>query len=456
MSASTRTPAFAFVVEHRWAAYVVLTLGLVLSPLLTADHVAADPPPQATATSPDDCTGDGWQWDPSTRSCQDVGVLVDGAYKYNYSPGYGLVPCDSADAATYQDSEVGIPTGHTLLDGSPVCYAEETYEGARPLHPDTLREMLAPPPQPDAPAREPRPAPIPVGERLDLVHMGNGECGGKRQPRDLTPDDYHNRLGYLCDTAEGVWVLVQYERVAYEHEIDWYATGPCDRQRVGIDPFRDERVIMRNKAFSQEACDAWLLKVLSDEFARRKEAAGGGVPGPYCQVIGIGKDRGDVYAYGQVFLNAPDGNGNCVSTPVYWGSYQGALSFASTNSSCASEASDGAIGTSQRSVSWTSSWRVIVKGDPQALQHQLREAASVAIRTATNIRTTTTTPPTTTTTRRRPILRPRPALRLRPALRPQPALRRAPIPPTTPPRSTTRSLPSRATSPGRCRAPMTD
>jgi len=72
-------------------------------------------------------------------------------------------------------------------------------------------------------------------------------------------DEYFAGLDYFCDTAEGDWVLVQWGRAAWDHEVDWYTAGPCDRQISGMDPFRNRLLTKANENFSQTACDAWVM-----------------------------------------------------------------------------------------------------------------------------------------------------------------------------------------------------
>lgn len=295
-------------------------------------------------------------------------------------PGYGYVRCDSPEALTYTDSDVPIPTGHTLSDGTPVCHTVISHPGVPSIHPDALRELVTPPPiaLPDE-EEEPDPdyvpfawptnaAPVPPEEweNYDLVDLGRyGVCGGERKPRDFSEN---TNINYLCDRATDSWVKVRYARVAYDHEIDWFPAGPCDRQVSGMDPFRNLRVTKRNDAFSQAACDKWLLDTLATEFSNRKAAANGGLPDPYCQIIGI-HWYGDNYAYGQVFHNEPDENGNCVSTPVFWGSYADAVNFVATDSRCSQAFSQAAGTSASRSVSGKpvvgdSGWlpRIILRG----------------------------------------------------------------------------------------------
>ena len=281
----------------------------------------------------------GWQWDPGSNTCHDVGAWVDGVFKDN-SPGAHLARCDSPEALTYRGTNIGVPTGHTLLDGSPVCHTwtswtERRPHRAQPYHPDTLRERHAAPPTPTPSPIKPRPLPIPVGLRDDL-ERGASKCGGQHKPALQSKDEYFAGLDYFCDTAEGEWVLVQWGRAARDTEVDWYTPGPCDRQISGMDPFRNRLLTKANKGFSQTACDAWLLEELRSEFATRTAANGGSTPDPYCYIVGVGRFRGGAFAYGQVFHNEPDEDGNCVSTPIYWGSWNGAITFADANSNCAS------------------------------------------------------------------------------------------------------------------------
>ncbi len=87
---------------------------------------------------------------------------------------------------------------------------------------------------------------------------------------------------------------------------------------------------------SLDATDAWLLEELRSEFAKRTAANGGGAPDPYCYIVGAGRFRGGAFAYGQVFHSKPDKNGDCASTPLYWGSWNDAIAFADASSKCAS------------------------------------------------------------------------------------------------------------------------
>ena len=288
-------------------------------------------------------------------------MVIDGTHRQN-TPGYGEAFCDSADAQTYRDTNIGIPNGRKFIDGSPVCYSRswwENHEGTVPYHPETLRERHAVPTAvpSDTPTPVPPGAPIshypyasatdatpvPLPSERDLVYMGwQGICGGYRAPGDV---GVGGELGYQCDVDNGVWVKVRYARTAADHEMQWYPAGACDRQVSGLDPYRNALVTRKNDNFSQDACDQWLLEELSMEFERRKKAAGGGKPDPYCQIIGI-HWFGDNYAYGQVFHNAPNDDGDCVSTPVFWGSYDDATSFVVTDSRCTPAEDNSAEGTS--------------------------------------------------------------------------------------------------------------
>ena len=298
-----------------------------------------------------------------------VALLCTAATASADEPGYGLVRCDSPDALKYRESETPIPTGHVLSDGTPVCHTPISKPGPVPYSQAQIVEMSAPPSteslaehakelyeqyllaNPDyiPYQRATNAAPVPHDEwdDYDFVSLGlRGTCGGKYAPRDVGWNEL--RLGYLCDRNTDRWVKVLYARVAAMHEMIWYPQGPCSRQIHGTDPFRNELVTMRNDDFSEAACQAWLEKLLIAEFASRKEAAGGGRPDPYCMVIGVNtigldEDENPIYAYGQVFHNQPDGNGNCLSSPVYWGSYSGAVRFLATDTRCGGS---GAVGTS--------------------------------------------------------------------------------------------------------------
>ena len=298
-----------------------------------------------------------------------VALLCTAATSSADDPGYGLVRCDSPDALKYRDSETPIPTGHVLSDGTPVCHTAISKPGPAPYSQAQIREQTRPPSveslneyareqfdkeMEDNPdyipyqrATNAPPVPHDEWDDYDFVNPGfRGTCGGMYAPRDVGWNEL--RLGYLCDRNTDRWVKVLYARVAAMHEMIWYPQGPCSRQIHGTDPFRNELVTMRNDGFSEEACQDWLETLLIAEFASRKEAAGGGRPDPYCQLIGvntIGLDEDDnpIYAYGQVFHNQPDGNGNCLSSPVFWGSYSGAVNFLATDTRCGG---GGAVGTS--------------------------------------------------------------------------------------------------------------
>ena len=333
MSVSTR--GSVFVVRRQLIARVAVALA-VLSLLFMAVPTADGSPNAQTA---EECTGLGWQWNPRSNTCRDVGAWVDGEFRDN-SPGAHVVRCDSPEALTYRDTAIGVPTGTTLLDGSAVCHTwtswtERRPHRAQPYHPDTLRERHAAPPTPTPSPIEPRPLQIPVGLRDDL-ERGASECGGQHKPALQSKDEYFAGLDYFCDTAEGEWVLVQWGRAAWDNEVDWYPAGPCDRQISGMDPFRNRLLTKANRDFSQTACDAWLLEELRSEFAKRTAANGGSTPDPYCYIVGVGTFRGGAFAYGQVFHNEPDENGECASTPIYWGSWNGAITFADASSKCAS------------------------------------------------------------------------------------------------------------------------
>ena len=322
---SILSKGFAFMAKRKLIAPVVVALGVL--PLLFIAVSMADGPSNVPQTE-EECTGPGWTWvegfGPDPDRCKDVGMVIDGTHRYN-TPNYGAAFCDSADAQTYRDTNIGIPNGRKFIDGSPVCFSRswwEQYEGAVPYHPETLRERHAVPtavsyntPTPVPPgaplshypvaaATDATPVPLPTDR--NLVYMGwQGICGGYRAPGDV---GIGGELGYQCDMDNDVWVKVRYARTAADHQINWYTVGACDRQVSGLDPFRDTIVTRKNDNFSQDACDKWLLEELSKEFELRKTAAGGGKPDPYCQIIGI-HWFGDNYAYGQVFHNAPNDDG---------------------------------------------------------------------------------------------------------------------------------------------------
>ena len=348
--------------KRRLIAYVVVALGVLSLPLFAVSMADGSPGVPQTA---EECTGPGWAWiegfGPDPDRCEDVGMVIDGTYRTN-TPGNGQAFCDSADAQKYRDTNIGIPTGHKFIDGSPVCFSSswwEDHEGAVPYHPDTLRERHLPPtpvpyntPTPVPPgaplshypvAAATHAPPIPLPSDRNLVYMGrNGICGGFLAPRDV---GLGGELGYQCDMDTNEWVKVRYAKTAADHQMEWFPVGACDRQVSGRDPFRDAIVTKKNDDFSQEACDAWLLEELSKEFERRKKAAGGGKPDPYCQIIGIHWFV-DNYAYGQVFHNTPNDDGDCVSTPIFWGSHDGATSFVATDSRCSPAEGNSAQGTS--------------------------------------------------------------------------------------------------------------
>ena len=316
-------------------ALVVPALLLSLATSTTETTIAADPP--------NPCTGPGWELKGGV--CRDVGMWVGGEYRHN-TPGYGQASCDSPDAATYKDSNIPVRSGHTFVDGSPICIAASYLEGKQPTHPDSIREMVSTPPAPTPPEAKSRPAPVLLsryGGNDNLANLGRyGKCGGKAKPRDLTLEDIFASRDYLCDTDAGEWVLVQYGRAAADWEVDWYPVGACDRQISGPDPYGPGLLVQGNENFSQEACDAWLVEELEKEWERRKAAAGDGSVPRYCQVIGTGRRFGGDYAWGQVFLNAPNEDGDRVVTPIYWGTYADAVEFASTDSGCNPGASSSA------------------------------------------------------------------------------------------------------------------
>ncbi|MCY4616365.1 MAG: hypothetical protein OXC71_08265 [Chloroflexi bacterium] len=345
-------------------AFVAVATG-VLSLLFIAVSTA-DGSPNVPQTE-EDCTGPGWRWfpgfGPDPDRCEDVGVVIDGTHRSN-TPGFGEAFCGSAEAQTYRDTNIGIPNGRKFVNGSPVCFSRswwEDNEGLVPYHPDTLRERhKAPasafPPETDTPS-DPSPPdetyipvaaathepPVTLPSDRNLVYMGrNGTCGGYLAPGDV---GFGGELGYQCDMDTNEWVKVRYAKTAADHQMEWFPVGACDRQASGRDPFRDAIVTRKNEDFSQEACDAWLLEELSEEFERRKKAADGGKPDPYCQIIGIHWFI-DNYAYGQVFYNAPDDDGHCVSTPVFWGSYDAATNFVATDTRCSPPEENAAEGTS--------------------------------------------------------------------------------------------------------------
>lgn len=359
---SISTKGSVLIVKRRLIASVVVGVGL-LSLLFFAVSMA-DGSPGVPQTA-EECTGPGWVWiegyGPDPDRCKDVGMVIDGTYRYN-TPNNGQAFCDSPDAQKYRDTNIGVPTGHKFIDGSPVCFSRswwEANEGRAPIHPDTLREShLVPTPVPD-PTPTPVPAglppshypvasatnatPVPLPSERNLVYMGwQGICGGYRAPGDV---GWGGELGYQCDVDNGVWVKVRYARTAADHEIQWYPAGSCDKQVSGLDPYRNAIVTRKNDNFSQDACDKWLLDELSKEFERRKKAASGGKPDPYCHIIGIHWFR-DNYAYGQVFHNAPDEDGDCVSTPIFWGSHDDATSFVATDTRCTPAEGESAQGTS--------------------------------------------------------------------------------------------------------------
>ena len=309
---SISTKGSVLIVKRRLIAYGVVGVGL-LSLLFFAVSMADGS--SGVPQTEEECTGPGWAWiegfDPDPGRCEDVGMVIDGTRRFN-TPGNGNAFCDSADAQKYRDTNIGIPTGHKFVDGSPVCYSRswwERYEGAVPYHPDTLRERHAVPtavpsdtPTPVPPgaplshypfATATNAAPISLPSERNLVFKGrDGICGGYRMPRDI---GFGGELDYHCDVDNQVWVKVRYARAAADHEIQWHTAGPCDRQVSGLDPYRDVLVTKKNDNFSQEACDDWLLEELSKEFERRKKAADGGKPDPYCHIIGIHM-YGDDYA----------------------------------------------------------------------------------------------------------------------------------------------------------------
>ena len=359
---SISTKGSVLIVKRRLIACVVVGVGL-LSLLFFAVSMADGSP--GVPQTEEACTGPGWAWiegyGPDPDRCEDVGMLIDGTWRNN-TPGNGQAFCDSADAQKYRDTNIGVPTGHKFIDGSPVCFSSEwwqDHEGRPPIHPDTLREShLVPTPVPyntptPVPAGLPpshypvasatNATPVPLPSERNLVYMGwQGICGGYREPGDV---GWGGELGYQCDMDNDVWVKVRYARTAADHEIQWYTAGACDRQVSGLDPYRNAIVTRKNDNFSQDACDKWLLDELSKEFELRKKAANGGKPDPYCHIIGI-HWFGDNYAYGQVFHNAPDEEGSCVSTPIFWGSHDDATSFVATDTRCTPAEGESAQGTS--------------------------------------------------------------------------------------------------------------
>ena len=293
--------------------------------------------------------------------CAPAGTSAD-------EPGYGLARCDSPDALKYRDSETPIPTGHVLSDGTPVCHTAISRPGPAPYSQAQIRESARPPSveslneyareqfdqemegDPDyipyQRATNAPPVPHDEWDNYDFFNPGlRGTCGGMYAPRDVGWNEL--RLGYLCDRNTDRWVKIIYARVAADHEMIWYPPDPCARQKHGTDPFRDELVTVRNDDFSEEACRLHLETLLTEEFAARKAAADGGKPDPYCLLIGVNTifmdDEGNrTFAYGQVFHGQPDDEGNCLSTPVFWGTYTGAVNFMASDARCGG---GGAVGT---------------------------------------------------------------------------------------------------------------
>ncbi len=153
-----------------------------------------------------------------------------------------------------------------------------------------------------------------VGECRNLTTVGSkAKCGGTLRPW-LSREEINAGIDYRCHMGYGIWVRYQQtQRYATDSEIIWDPITPCDRQKTGLDPFRNVKVTRLNDSFSDQGCTTYVQAELDGAIAAMQQIWGDDPPVSFCHVIYV---LGGFY--GTVYAISPDASGTVfTSTPIY-------------------------------------------------------------------------------------------------------------------------------------------